>query len=99
MDIEKLIKEQVVCWVESNYRITRKMAELEDKVSEELKKIELTKLFVDYSDLKLQGELQNIEKAYEDGFRAGLKLMNSILNLGELEKAKIKEGAIGKRAG
>ena len=98
MDIEKLIKEQAGFWIENNYLITKKMAEFEEKVIEDLRKVELSKIFVNHSDLRAIKEVDNVERAYEEGFKNGLKYINIILNMGEMEKSKLKEAVIEKRA-
>ena len=102
MDIEKLAKEQAYDWAISNCFTTEELLKLENQLTGQLRKPgkeQLFKMFVDYDSMRNGEEVDNMEKAYEMGFKEGLKFINSILNLGEMEKTKLKEATIEKRAG
>jgi hypothetical protein len=98
MDIKKIIKEKSSEYTEENDVFSKELMEMYNGFMDELNKTELIKLFLPYEYLMAQETGGNIEKAYEDGFKDGLKLIKSILNLGEPEKIKLKEVFHGERA-
>jgi len=95
MDIEKILEGEAENYFESKVRPTKKLIELETKF---MKSLGENKLFFPYDSLRAEEEVKAIEGAYFEGIKIGLKLLNTIFDLGKLEVKQLKEVANGKRA-
>ncbi|GLI54520.1 hypothetical protein PM10SUCC1_00350 [Propionigenium maris DSM 9537] len=95
MDIEKLLEGEADKYLERNGIPNKEFLDLE---SEFLESIGGNKLFYTYDSLRGQEELKAVEEAYFEGLKTGLKLLNTIIDLGKLEVEQLKEVANGKRA-
>lgn len=94
MDIEKLLEGQAEIFFESNLSPNKEFIDLETRF---IKSLGENIFFHSYDSLRAAEEIKAIEGAYYEGIKTGLKLLNTVFNLGKLEVRQIEEAANGKR--
>ncbi len=95
MDIEKLLEGEAEKYFERKGIPSKALVDLEEEF---LKSLEGNRLFYSYDSLRTEEESKSVEEAYFEGLKTGLKLLNTIFDLGEVEVEQLKEVANGKRA-
>ncbi len=88
MEIEKILKPQADNYLTTVYTSDTKLVEIEIKIKNLLEDKEL---FIEYESLRANYELETLEAAYYEGAKAGLKIYNSILELGKINLSQLKE--------